>query len=57
MFYFKKRDGKFRAFSTKRKANGKFARRLDFGQDAPAGRRWAVQVFEGPVPAGATVAK
>ncbi len=57
MFYFEKRDGRFRNYANKRKAAGLFVRRLDFGRDAPAGRRWAVQVFEGPIPAGATVAK
>ena len=57
MFYFKKRDGSYRDFANKRREKGLFYRRLDFGRDAPAGRRWAVQVFPGDVPAGATVAK
>ena len=57
MFYFDKRDGKYRDFANRRRAAGLFYRRLDFGRDAPAGRRWAVQVFPGPVPAGAVVAK
>ena len=57
MFYFKKRDGSYRDFANKRRAAGLFYRRLDFGRDAAPGRRWAVQCIEGPVPAGATVAK
>lgn len=57
MFYFTKRDGSYRDFDRNRKASGLFSRRLDFGTSAPAGRRWAVQVFEGTVPAGAKPAK
>lgn len=54
MFYFGKRDVG-REFARKRKENGRFARVLDFGADAK--RRWAVQVFDRPVPEGAVVTK
>lgn len=57
MFYFNKRDGSYRDFANTRRADGLFYRRLDFGAGAPAGRRWAVQVLDRPIPDGAKLAK
>lgn len=58
VLFFAKRDGNFRNYANGRKDLGLFVRRLDFGRDAAAGRRWGVQVGHGgPIPAGATVAK
>ena len=59
VFFFDKRDGKYRDYANQRKDKGFFTRRLDFGRGAPAGRRWGVQVGrdESPIPEGAVVAK